>query len=282
MKPLHRVNRLKERLDALAHGDRTRPARIVVIGAGAGGVEVAFAAAAALDRSGRAREITMVDRGGRILNGYGEPFQRLAERALGSRDSASPARRRGHGGGCRSGRARGRGPAPQRPDRVAHGTRGGTAARALQACRPSRADFYGSRIRSGALPIRECSRSATAAPSRNFPRSRSSGVYAVREAPILWHNLLAAARDRAPDALSAAAVFPLHPRRGRRPGAAQLQGALQLEPVGLVAEGSDRPRVHAEVPTAGRCRRNSDGISRHPECSKGGMIPVHGPALHSG
>ena len=82
IKPLHRVARLKERLDALADGDRTRPARVVVIGAGAGGVEVAFAAAATLDRGGRAREITIVDRGRRILNGYGEPFQRLAERAL--------------------------------------------------------------------------------------------------------------------------------------------------------------------------------------------------------
>ena len=74
IKPLHRVARLKERLDALADGDRTRPACVVVIGAGAGGVEVAFAAAATLDRSGRARVITIVDRGIRILNGYGESF----------------------------------------------------------------------------------------------------------------------------------------------------------------------------------------------------------------
>jgi pyridine nucleotide-disulfide oxidoreductase family protein len=195
IKPLHRVDRLKGRLDALAHRDRTQPARIVVIGAGAGGVEVAFAAAAALDRSGRAREITIVDRGRRILNGYGEPFQRLAERALRARGIAL---RLGVGvtavdadqvvleGGDRL------------PSDLTVWLTGPAGAPLLAASglptEPRGFLWIEDTLRSVADPrvfaVGDC---GTFTP---FPAIAKSGVYAVREAPILWHNLLAAARGR--------------------------------------------------------------------------------------
>jgi NADH dehydrogenase FAD-containing subunit len=195
IKPLHRVGRLKERLDALAEGDRTQPARIIVIGAGAGGVEVAFAAAAALDRSGRAREITIVERGRRILNGYGDPFQRLAERAL-----------RTLGIRLRLGVAvtavdadqivlEGEGMLPSDLTVWLTGPQGAPllAASGLPT-EPRGFLWIEDTLRSVADPrvfaVGDCGTFA------QFPEIAKSGVYAVREAPILWHNLVAAARGQ--------------------------------------------------------------------------------------
>jgi pyridine nucleotide-disulfide oxidoreductase family protein len=195
IKPLHRVGRLKERLDALAHGDRPQPARIVVIGAGAGGVEVAFAAAATLDRSGRAREITIVDRSRRILNGYGEPFQRLAERAL-----------RAHGIALRLGVGVTAVDADQvvlegedrLPTDLTVWLTGPQGAPLLAASglpiEPRGFLWIEDTLRSVADPrvfaVGDCGTFT------RFPAIAKSGVYAVREAPILWHNLLAAARGQ--------------------------------------------------------------------------------------
>jgi pyridine nucleotide-disulfide oxidoreductase family protein len=195
IKPLHRVARLKERLDALAEGDRTRPARVVVIGGGAGGVEVAFAAAAALDRGGRAREITIVDRSLRILNNYGEPFQRLAERAL-----------RALGVRLRLGVAvtavdadqvvlEGEGPLPSDLTVWLTGPQGAPLLRASGLPTEPRGFLWiEDTLRSVADPrvfaVGDCGTFT------QFPAIAKSGVYAVREAPILWHNLLAAARGQ--------------------------------------------------------------------------------------
>lgn len=195
IKPLHRVARLKERLDALANGDRHRRARVVVIGAGAGGVEVAFAAAATLDRSGRARDITIVDRGSRILSGYGERFQRLTERALKTH---------------RIGLRLGAGVTAVESARVLR--EGGDALPSdltVWLTGPQGASLFGASglpteprgflwiddtLRSVADPrvfaVGDCGTFT------QFPGIAKSGVYAVREAPILWHNLLAATRDR--------------------------------------------------------------------------------------
>jgi pyridine nucleotide-disulfide oxidoreductase family protein len=196
IKPLHRVGRLKARLDALADGDRTRPARVVVVGAGAGGVEIAFAAAATLDRNGRAHEITIVDRGRRILSGYGEPFQRLAERAL---------RARGIGLrlGVRVTEVAADHVVLEGEDRLSSdltvwltGPQGAPllAASGLPT-EPRGFLWIEDTLRSVADPrvfaVGDCGT------FRQFPAIAKSGVYAVREAPILWHNLLAAARGQA-------------------------------------------------------------------------------------
>jgi selenide,water dikinase len=195
IKPLQHVARLKERVDALAHGDPTRPARVVVVGAGAGGVEVAFAAAAILDRGGRAREITVVDRGGRVLHDYGRPFQRLAERAL--RERAI---------GLRLGVGVIAVDADQvvledgevLPSDLAVWLTGPQGAPLLGASglptEPRGFLWIEDTLRSTADPrvfaVGDCGT------FRQFPAIAKSGVYAVREAPILWHNLLASARRR--------------------------------------------------------------------------------------
>jgi selenide,water dikinase len=193
IKPLHRVARLKERLDALADGDRTRPARVVVIGAGAGGVEVAFAAAATLDRDGRAREITIVDRGRWVLNNYSRPFQRLADRALRARAIRL---RLGVGvvavdadqvvleGG------------DLLPSDLTVWLTGPQGAPLLGASglptEPRGFLWIEDTLRSIADPrvfaVGDCGTFT------QYPAIAKSGVYAVREAPILWHNLLASAR----------------------------------------------------------------------------------------
>jgi len=195
IKPLHRVARLKERLDALAGGARTRPARVVVIGAGAGGVEVAFAAAATLDRSGRARDITIVDRGQRILNGYGEPFQRLAERALWA---------------LRIDLRLGAGVTAVEADQVVlAGDDALPSDLTVWLTGPQGASLFGASglptEPRGFLWIEDTLRSVAdprvfavgdCGTFTQFPGIAKSGVYAVREAPILWHNLLAAARSQ--------------------------------------------------------------------------------------
>ena len=195
IKPLNRVARLKERLDALANGDRTRPARVVVIGAGAGGVEIAFAAAATLDRGGRAREITVVDRGLRILNNYGEPFQRLAERALRVRGI-----RLRLGVGVAAVDAdqvvlEGEGPLPSDLTVWLTGPQGAPLLRASGLPTELRGFLWiEDTLRSVADPrvfaVGDCGTFT------QFPAIAKSGVYAVREAPVLWHNLLAAARGQ--------------------------------------------------------------------------------------
>lgn len=195
IKPLHRVARLKERLDALADGDRTRPARVVVIGAGAGGVEVAFAAAATLDRGGRVRDVTVVDRSPRILNNYGEPFQRLAERAL-----------RAHGIRLRLGVGatavdldqvvlEGEGQLPSDLTVWLTGPQGAPLLRASGLPTEPRGflwieDTLRSIADSRVFAVGDCGTFT------RFPEIAKSGVYAVREAPILWHNLLATARGQ--------------------------------------------------------------------------------------
>jgi selenide, water dikinase len=195
IKPLHRVARLKERLDALADGDRTRPARVVVIGAGAGGVEIAFAAAATLDRGGRAREIIIVDRGPRILTAYGERFQRLAERAL-----TTLGIRLRLGAGVTAVEADqvvldGDGTLPSDLTVWLTGPQGAPLLGASGLPTEPRgflwiADTLQSVADPRVFAVGDCGTFT------QFPTIAKSGVYAVREAPILWHNLLAVARGR--------------------------------------------------------------------------------------
>ena len=205
IKPLDRAAHLRERLAKLEAGDPSRPARIVVIGAGAGGVEVAFAAAALLDRAGRAREVTIVDRGPRVLPGYGRRFQRRAERALAV-----------HGIRCRLGTR----VAGVEPDRVvtedgdtmaadlAVWLTGPQGARLLaESGLPTEPrgflwteDTLRSTGDARVFAVGDCGTMV------NHSGIAKSGVYAVREAPILWQNLVAAVRGRP--------LVPYRPQRG--------------------------------------------------------------------
>jgi NADH dehydrogenase FAD-containing subunit len=193
IKPLHRARRVKERLDALVAGTGAEPVRIVVIGAGAGGVEVACAAAGLLDRAGRAREVTLVDRAGHILPGYAPRFQR---RAAGALDALRIRRRLAVAA------------AAVTPERVE--LTEGTAIACDLAVRltgPEAAPL----LRASGLPAdprgflwTDDSLRSTGDPRAfavgdcgtlmSHPSTPKAGVYAVREAPILWRNLLATAR----------------------------------------------------------------------------------------
>jgi len=90
VKPLSKAVAVRRRLKELARpvdpGDRdATPRRVVVVGAGSAGVEVAFAAARALDDLGAARQVTLLEAGPRILAGYDDGFLASARRALAAR-----------------------------------------------------------------------------------------------------------------------------------------------------------------------------------------------------
>jgi NADH dehydrogenase FAD-containing subunit len=87
VKPIDETARLPEALDALAGLEDPEPRRLVVVGAGEAGIELALTARTRLDRRG-AREviITLVDRVGELFGGRTPARADLAERVLRSRD----------------------------------------------------------------------------------------------------------------------------------------------------------------------------------------------------
>jgi len=192
IKPLHRAARLKARIDELAGGGGSGRARVVIIGAGAGGVEVACATAAVLDRAGRAREITLVERGDGVPAGYPARFQARARTALETRGvrlrlGALGAARRAGMVDLDDGSA-------LRCDLVVWLTGPGAAPLLSESGLPVEPRGFlwtDDRLRSTADPrvfaVGDCGTMV------EHPRLAKSGVYAVREAPVLWHNLRAAA-----------------------------------------------------------------------------------------
>src|SRR5262245_63681252 len=88
--PTRPIGRFVERVDDLVAGARARgAARVVVVGAGAGGVELAFALRARLAREGVApAEITLLDGGSRVLPGYPQTTARRIERHAAARHIA--------------------------------------------------------------------------------------------------------------------------------------------------------------------------------------------------
>jgi selenide,water dikinase len=195
IKPLHRAGQLEERLAALAGGTGSGPARVVVIGAGAGGVEVACASAARLDRAGRPREVTVMDRADHILPGYAPRFQRrtaAALEALGIR-----LRLGARAAAVTPGRVELEGGAAFESD-LAIWLTGAQGAPLLAASGlptdPRGFLWIDDRLRSTADPrvfaVGDCGTLASR------PATPKAGVYAVREAPILWRNLLATARGQ--------------------------------------------------------------------------------------
>ncbi len=193
IKPLERAARVKERIEALVAEGGGEPARVVVVGAGASGVEVAFAARAALRRGGRACAVTVLDSGDRILRGYSDPFRRRAEAALAELGIRVELGRRvervtPNAVRCSDGR--------ELPSDLTIWLTG-PAASPLLAASGLPVDGRGfllidDRLRSVADPrvfaVGDC---GTLEP---YPETPKAGVYAVREAPILWANLLATVR----------------------------------------------------------------------------------------
>jgi NADH dehydrogenase FAD-containing subunit len=83
IKPLERVTALEARLRELAGiAGRGGTVPAVVVGGGAAGVEVAFAIAAALEKTGVAHRLTVVEGGDEILSGYRRRFRKRARNIL--------------------------------------------------------------------------------------------------------------------------------------------------------------------------------------------------------
>ncbi|MCP4201588.1 MAG: selenide, water dikinase SelD [bacterium] len=80
------VSRLDSLFDEFRASNATECVRIVVAGAGAGGVEVAFALDHRLRELGRKVDVTVIESGPEILAGYSAGMRRRAERAAGQRD----------------------------------------------------------------------------------------------------------------------------------------------------------------------------------------------------
>ena len=80
--PTRPIGRFVQRLDAIVDRARQRPGErleVVVVGAGAGGVELAFCLESRLRRAGAEPAITLLDGGDRILRGYSDGLVRRVE-----------------------------------------------------------------------------------------------------------------------------------------------------------------------------------------------------------
>lgn len=83
IKPIGKAAELRRRLRELALAEGSGgEVSIVVVGGGAAGVEVALAAAAVLEDGGAPHRITIVEAGEEILSGYSGRFRRRARRLL--------------------------------------------------------------------------------------------------------------------------------------------------------------------------------------------------------
>jgi selenide,water dikinase len=199
VKPLARVRDLRERLLALAgdvcEGDGEVP--LAVVGGGAAGVEVALAAAAVLEKARRPHRITLLDAEDEILAGYRKRFRRRARAILVERGIAVETGRRVAAVTAEEVLTADGGRVPSRL------TVWLTGAVAWPLFQGSGLPLDGrgflwldDALRSPADPrvfaVGDCGTLAS------HPDTPKAGVYAVREAPVLWASLKAAIRDGEP------------------------------------------------------------------------------------
>ena len=170
---------------------------VAVVGGGAAGVEVALAVAALVEKRGKAHRITLLDSGGEILAGYSGRFRWRARRILAQR-----------GIEVRTG------------ERVA-AVRAGEVETASGARVLSRLTVWLTGavawplFRSSGLPLDERGflllddalrslgdprifAAGDCGTLASHPETPKAGVYAVREAPVLWESLKAAVRGGEP------------------------------------------------------------------------------------
>jgi pyridine nucleotide-disulfide oxidoreductase family protein len=191
IKPLERVHALRQRLLALA-GDG-----VAVVGGGAAGVEVSLAIAAVLERAGRAHRITLLESGEEILAGYRGRFRERARKILarrgitvrtGQRVAAVDDREVETESGVRV------------PSRLTVWLTGAVAWPLFQDSGLPLDDrgflLIDDALRSVADPrifaAGDCGTLAS------HPETPKAGVYAVREAPVLWESLKAAVQGGEP------------------------------------------------------------------------------------
>ncbi len=191
VRPMRQAAALRARIDALATRARRGPVRVTVVGAGAGGVEVALALHRRIRAAGPRPEVSLIEGASDVLPDYATPVRRRAAAILARRGIAVTL-----------------GSAVSRVDagavQLANGTRAatdlvvwltGAASPAVLADAGLPLDARGfllvdSTLRavSGA-PVWGAGDCATLA---DYPETPKAGVYAVRQGPFLARNLRAA------------------------------------------------------------------------------------------
>ena len=83
---MYEAARLRHQLESLAARQDDGPRTVVIVGAGAAGVEVALAADRVLADAGRQRRVMLVEASETILSGYDDRFRHKAEKVLAERD----------------------------------------------------------------------------------------------------------------------------------------------------------------------------------------------------
>jgi pyridine nucleotide-disulfide oxidoreductase family protein len=190
IKPLERVVALREQL---AREDGP----VAVVGGGAAGVEIALAMAAVFEKARRPHQIAVLESGEEILSGYGGRFRRRARAVLekrgieirvGSRVLAVHPEEVEMEGGLRI------------PSRLTVWLTGAVAWPLFQSSGLPLDErgflWIDDALRSVADPdvfaVGDCGTLAS------HPETPKAGVYAVREAPVLWESLKAAIQGGAP------------------------------------------------------------------------------------
>lgn len=203
MRPFAAAMQLRARLQSLIDGTSAGgeiPA--VVVGAGAAGVEIAFAIAARIRRSDRVPRVTLVDpamRDALPLPGFGASSRRLAARALAARGIVISGAR----------------VTDVRPDGV--GIDDAAGHRMLPSCATAwvtgpaapgwfagsglSCDAHGYALADARLALDAAATifgGGDCVTLRDHPDTPKAGVFAVRMAPVLAANVLAAARGASP------------------------------------------------------------------------------------
>jgi selenide,water dikinase len=188
IKPIERALEVRRRLREVAGSGGRR--QVAVVGAGAAGVEVACAARTVLDRAGGGG-VRLLEAGGEILPGYSERVRSRARRVLAARGvevrTGAPV------AAVRAGSVELEGGEELSADLVVWLT--GAAAPPLFAGSGLALDGRGflrvdPALRSLSHP--EVFGAGDCVTPAAHPETPKAGVYAVREAPVLWRSLLAA------------------------------------------------------------------------------------------
>jgi NADH dehydrogenase FAD-containing subunit len=195
IKPIERAAEVRRRLEELAGaagaGAGAEGREVAVVGAGPAGVEVACAARTVLDRAGGGGGVRLLEAGGEILAGYSERVRSKARRVLAARGvevrTGAPV------AAVRAGGVELEGGEDLPADLVVWLT--GAAAPPLFAGSALTLDDRGfllvdPALRSLSHP--EVFGAGDCVTPAAHPETPKAGVFAVREAPVLWRSLLAA------------------------------------------------------------------------------------------
>jgi pyridine nucleotide-disulfide oxidoreductase family protein len=191
IKPIARAVDLRENLRELARSSTAPLVRVVIVGAGAAGVEIACAVAAVLDDTRHSRDVTIADASTSILEGYSDAFRARAKRVLEKKHVrlrlGAPVTRVEAGWVVLEGETR----------LLSELTIWLTGPAAPDLFRESglRTDDRGFLLVDDSLRSvahHEIFGAGDCASLASSPRTPKAGVYAVREAPVLWKSLTAA------------------------------------------------------------------------------------------